>query len=148
MAIYRPQRRRWPALALAAGLGLLLGVALGLAVAGSDDPDVSAAAAEARTRLTEAAGLLEVAEVEYQESVADGEVTQEAEYEGALRALERSRSRYLQARPGLIALAPQVADDLDARYGDLALNMEERAPEQGVSEAAAELIELLRGDPP
>lgn len=121
MAIYRPPKARWP-LAIAAGaVSLAIGLGIGVLI-GDDELDPGAAAAQVRSELISAAGSLEVAAVEYEESVSDGEVTRRAEYEGALDALASSEDRYGDVAPALETLAPARADDISSAYvrcGDL-----------------------------
>jgi hypothetical protein len=142
MAIYRPTRRRWP-LALAAGcLGLGAGVGVGALVA-RGSPDPVAAVRALRADLAGAAALLEVVEVEYRESVARGRVVAEAEYRGARDALERSRTRYLAARPALRVLDPAAADAIDRAYDALAALVDRRGDPGEVQAAARSLRALL-----
>jgi hypothetical protein len=145
VAIYRPPKARWP-LAVAAGLaGLLCGVVLG-AVLFSADPDPLEAAGEIKASLVAAAGSLEVAAIEYEEAVPDGEVDREPEYEGALAAFESSRERYGEVRGALDVLVPDLVDGLDASYERCGEMMTAVADAAEVEACLAELEEALKGD--
>jgi hypothetical protein len=142
VAIYRPPRPRWP-LALAAALaGVAVGFAAGVLLSRSD-PDSASLVAEVRSALSGAAGLLEVARVEYEESVVGREVANSSEYRGALGALRRSRARYATAAEVLRALNPAAAERIDRAYDGLASAMSAPAPSRLVGERLEALIELL-----
>jgi hypothetical protein len=145
VAIYRPPKPRWP-LAIVAGLvSLLIGFGIGLGV-GSRDPDPTEVASDLRADLVAAAGSLEVAEIEYTESVADGEITRQAEYEGALGAIESSEARYRQVAPALEALVPSRSDEIDALFDECGRAMRERVDPAEVTECLGELRDLLKGE--
>ena len=144
MAIYRPPKPRWP---LAVGMlvvGLLIGLALGFAL-GGDEFDAADAAAEIRTTLATASGSLEVAAIEYAEAVEDGEVQAEAEYRGAIDAVESSRTQYAEVEAALETLAPDTADEITDSYAEIENLMADVADEQEVGSALAELEDLLSG---
>lgn len=145
MAIYRPPKRRWPALVALLVLGVALGLGAGLLIA-SRAPDPAEAVAPAKRALSQAAVVLDVLEVEYSEAVSGGSVQSRSEYEGSLSALERSRDAFEEARPALEALAPQRAADIDDAYERLRELMEDEADPAEVSGAVAELEGELRGD--
>jgi hypothetical protein len=147
VAIYRPTPRRWPLAVAAALVGAGLGFALGWGLRGAGGPDLAAAAERLRSALSGAAGTLEVVEVEYRESVQDGEVVRPPEYRGARDALARSRQRYLEAREGLRVLDPEAAERADRLFADLQRLVEGRAPAEEVSTAVRELVSLLRAVP-
>jgi hypothetical protein len=142
MAIYRPPKARWPLATAAAIGGLVVGLVAGLAFAGGD-PDPIDAARAINAALNSAAGSLEVAAVEYRESVAGGEVTKQAEFEGALAALASSKSRYSGVRPALSALPVEV-EPIDELYEELESSMESRADRATVTATLEELEALLR----
>jgi hypothetical protein len=144
MAIYRPPKPRWPLAVAAFAAGALIGLALGFAL-GGDEFDATEAAAEIRTTLAAAGGILEVAGIEYAEAVQDGEVQAEAEYRGALDALENSRERYTEVEPALETLAPEKAAEISDAYGAIETMMADIADEQGVETALDELESLLTG---
>jgi hypothetical protein len=145
VAIYRPPKARWP-LAVAVGVGgVLVGLITGLAL-GSSDPDPEEAGREIKAALVSAAGSLEVAAIEYEESVADGEVTRETEYEGALGALDSSRARYDDVRPVLVSLFPSQVEPIDDLYGEIEQLMRSRSDPTHVNAALQELESILKGE--
>ena len=144
MAIYRPPKSRWPP-ALAAGLaGLVLG-ALGGALYAGEDPDPVVAAREVRAALLSAAGSLEVAAVEYEESVRDGEVVERAEYRGARDALQSSRASFEDVRAALVLLAPERAAQIGTAYDGIESMVEHLEDPAVVTEDMAELRRRLSG---
>ena len=145
MAIYRPPKPRWP---LAIGVGvisLFIGLGTGLAL-GTKKPDPTEVATDLRRGLVAAAGSLEVAEVEYTESVSNGEITRQAEYEGALGAIESSRDRYREVAPAVEAVVPSRSEEIEARYEECAGAMRDRAAPTEVTQCLAELRDLLEGE--
>lgn len=145
VAIYRPPKARWP-LAVAFGIGgVLIGLVVGLAL-GRTDPDPEEAGREIRAALVSAAGSLEVAAIEYEESVSDGEVTREAEYEGALGALNSSRARYDEVRPVLVSLFPSLVEPIDDLYGEIEQSMRSRRDPAQVSAELQRLESILKGE--
>jgi hypothetical protein len=145
VAIYRPPKARWP-LAVAFGVGgVLVGLITGLALR-SSDPDPEEAGREIKAALVSAAGSLEVAAIEYEESVADGEVTRETEYEGALSALDSSRARYGDVRPVLVFLFPSQVEPIDDLYGEIEQLMRSRSDPTQVNAALQELESILKGE--
>jgi len=144
VAIYRPPKPRWP-LAVAAFLGgLILGALVAFLLQG--DPDPAAIAADVDAELAAAAASLEVVAVEYEESVEEGEVVQEAEFRGAESALASSRTRYEAVAAAVETLAPERAAAIDGAYVDAEGLMNERASAEELSDVLADLEELLRGD--
>lgn len=145
MAIYRPPRPRWP---LAAGVGvacLLVGSAVGLALGGRP-PDPEEVARDLRSDLVAAAGSLEVAEIEYAESVSGGEVTREAEYEGALDAIASSQARYEEVAPAVASVAPSRAEEIAVLYDQCEGLMRDRARPRVVGPCFDDLRGLLTGE--
>lgn len=126
-------------------LSLLIGFGIGFALGGRD-PEPQDVAADLRADLVAAAGSLEVAEIEYQESVSEGEVTRRAEYEGALGAIDSSRSTYREVEPAIAALVSDRADEISALYDQCASAMRERADATEVTGCLTELRELLKGE--
>jgi hypothetical protein len=135
-------------LALAFGFGGgVAGLITGLALASSDTTPQEAGQ-EIRTALVSAAGSLEVAAIEYDESVSDGEITKEAEYEGALGALDSSRSRYDDVRPILVSLFPSQVEPIDELYGKIERLMRSRSDPVQVGMLLKELESVLKGEAP
>lgn len=143
MAIYRPAKARWPTALAAAIVGLLVGLLVGYLAFGRAEPDPAEALRELDATLTGAAGVLEVAEIEYAESVEDGEVVREPEYQGALDALERSRTRYEEVKGALESVAPDATARLDAAYDELESAMSARAPDDEIADLIDRLTALL-----
>ena len=144
MAIYRPPKSRWPLAAATLVAGLALGFALGLAL-GGDDFDAGSAGEEIQTRLTAAAGSLEVVGIEYAEAVEDGEVVAEPEYQGARDALDSSRSAYAEVEPAVDAIASDRADEIASAYDQVEDLMDDVADEDEVEAALGDLESLLTG---
>jgi hypothetical protein len=141
VAIYRPSKPRWPALLGAAVIGLLIGLGAGILL--RPDPDPVAVARDLRADLDGAAGLLEVAQVEYEESVSGSRVTSPREYRAAGAALSRSRNRFGDARPALEALSDPAAKAIDAGYDRTQALMDEPAPPARIEAALRRLARLL-----
>jgi hypothetical protein len=145
VAIYRPPKPRWPA-ALGAGLVCLaLGFGIGYLV-GDRPPDPADSVRALRTSLLAAAASLDVAAVEYEESVVDGEIVRRPEYEGALAALRSSRRKFAEVRDPVAALAPERVDPIDSLYTEVEGLMERRAPAEEVAAALTDLQALLEGE--
>jgi hypothetical protein len=141
VAIYRPSKPRWPALLGAAVIGLLLGLGAGFLL--RTVPDPVEVARDLRADLDGAAGLLEVAQVEYEESVSGSRVTDPREYRAARAALSRSRDRFGDVRPALEALSDPVVGAIDAGYDRTQDLMAEPAQPSRVREALERLAGLL-----
>ena len=124
-------------------VGLLAGLALG-----SGEADPAEAALDLKAELVAAAGALEVAGIEYQESVSGGEVTRQEEYEGALSAVASARERYAAVRPALASLVPSLATEIDQGFDDCEQLMEDAADPSQVTAELGELEGLLKGDVP
>ncbi len=127
--------------------GVLVGLVTGLALA-SSDPNPQEAGQEIKAALVSVAGSLEVAAIEYEESVSDGEVTKEAEYEGALSALDSSRTRYGEVRPVLVSLFPSQVEPIDDLYGEIEQLMRSRSDPARVTAGLQELESILKGEAP
>jgi hypothetical protein len=144
MAIYRPQRPRWR-LATAVGLvGLGVGLLVGWGLL-APDPDPAEVLGKVRASLASAASTLEVVGIEYAESVEDGQVVASPEYQGARDALESSRARYDEARPGVATVSAENASAIDDAYDRLVAVMDARAPAEEISGHVRELREMLTG---
>ena len=144
MAIYRPPKPRWPLAAGAGFVALLIGLGIGLAVGGRD-PEPADVAGDLRADLVAAMGSLEVAEIEYTESVSNGEVVRQAEYEGALGAIDSSESRYREVAPAIESLVPSRAQEIEDLYGECSNAMRERVDPAELRECLDELRALLEG---
>jgi hypothetical protein len=127
--------------------GVVIGLITGLALGGSD-PDPEEAGREIKAALVSAAGSLEVAAIEYEESVSDGEVTREAEYDGALSALDSSRARYDEVRPVLVSLFPSQVVPIDDLYDEIEQLMRSRIEPARVTAELQELESILKGEVP
>ncbi len=139
MAIYKPPPSRWR-VSLATGVvGLLIGLGVGAFFLGRSDPNPTEAIRSIRTELTGVAGVLEVLEVEYRESVRDGKVVSDAEYQGAQDALERARSRFAGVRETLRAIDPERVEDIHGKFDDLRALLAGHAPASDVSSVVREL---------
>jgi hypothetical protein len=145
VAIYRPRRRPWKVAVASVILGAVAGLILGWAIWGRAEPDPVEAAMEIRSSLASAAGTLEVVEVEYSESVEDGDVVSTPEYEGARDALARSRARYREVAAAVSALTPEGARRIEELYAELERSVDGPVPEEAVSELVTELREALDG---
>jgi hypothetical protein len=144
LAIYRPPKARWP---LAIGVGivcLLIGTGIGFAFGGRE-PDPRELAGDLRADLVASAGSLEVAEIEYSESVSGGEITRQAEYDGALGAIESSEARYQEVAPAIESVVPTRSEEIGALYDDCASAMRERVDPPEVTQCLVELRDLLKG---
>jgi hypothetical protein len=124
---------------------LLIGSGIGFAV-GSREPEPSEVAGDLRADLVASAGSLEVAEIEYAESVSGGEITRRAEYDGALRAIESSEERYREVAPAIESVVPSRSEEIDTLYDDCASAMRERVDPAEVSKCLVELRALLKGE--
>lgn len=144
MAIYRPQRRRWTVAAGAAAAGLLVGLLVGWGLL-RPGPDPVGAIEEVRSALLQAAGTLEVVEIEYAESVEDGSVIASPEYEGARDALASSREQYDEVGEAVAAISPDAASAIDDAYAELERAVSDLAPPEEVSARVEELREMLTG---
>lgn len=142
MAIYRAPKPRWPLAAAALVAGLLVGIVVGIVVTG--EPTAAETAAQVRARLVGAAGSVEVAAIEYEESVANGDVTAAAEYEGALAAIASAEEAYAEVADAVAALAPERDEAITAGFAELRSTMEERQDATEVSRMAEALSELLK----
>jgi hypothetical protein len=143
MAIYKPPPSRWR-FALATGvIGLLIGLGIGAFFLGQADPDPTESIREIKTELVGVAGVLEVLEVEYRESVRDGEVENETEYQGAKDALARARTRFEEVSETLRAIDEDKVDEIDSQFDELGELIEERADADDVSSAIRRLTEAL-----
>ena len=144
MAIYRPPKPRWP-LAVAAGVGgLLVGLLIGLML-GSGDPDPAEAAQEVRTALTASAGSLEIVAIEYAESVSDGAIESQPEYDGAVAALESSHTAYEEVAGALRELAPANAAAIEQGFDDIQSLVDDLAEPGEVEGAIQDQRDLLTG---
>ena len=145
MAIYRPPKPRWPLAIATAVAGIVVGLVAGLVI-GNDEFDATESAQQIKTILISAAGSLEVAAVEYQESVVDGEVVKQTEFDGALDAVASSRSQFSEARPALESLFPAQLEPIEDLYDEVEQAMESHASPDIVAPLLERLEELLKGE--
>ena len=124
---------------------MLVGMGIGFALA-NREPQPAEVAADLRAEMLAAAGSLEVAEIEYAESVSEGDIARRSEYEGALDALASSEARYRGAAPAIEAVAPGAAGDIEGLYDECAREMRDRADPEEVSQCLGDLRGLLEGD--
>jgi hypothetical protein len=126
---------------------VIVGLVLGLTFAGDRPLDLADAARRTRQELDGAAGLLEVARIEYRESVADGQVVSEPEYRASQAAVARSRARYDAVAEVVATLDAGTASGVDRGYDELVTLMAEPADPDRVDAAATALETALRGEP-
>jgi hypothetical protein len=130
---------------VAAGIaGILIGIGIGLALGGGDDEsDPLTGVRDARSSLQRAADVLDIVTIEYAEGVENGRVASAPEYQGARRAIERSRELYADARPVLAYVDAELAIRIDHAFQRLAQEASERVPEQVVESDARALARNL-----
>lgn len=138
MAIYRPPRSPWRARVLVAAAGFLIGGLIVWALLPEGEPSPAERTASVRSELIAAEGALEIVAIEYAESVRDGAIVAQAEYDGAKAALARSRARYEAVRADLL---PEDSAEIESAYARLGRLMEQRVPND---ELGAEIEELSR----
>jgi hypothetical protein len=144
VTISRPSRPSWPRLVAIGVAGILIGIGVGVALGGGDDePDPVQGLRDARSSLGRAADVLEIVAVEYAEGVEDGRVVSAAEYDGARRAVARSRSLYGDARPVVAYASAVTATRLDHAFPRLARKVAARAPEEEVAADARRLAATM-----
>ena len=144
MAIYRPPKSRWPAALVAAAVALAAGLLLGVVIGRSDSKPLTSIPL-LRSTLVSAAGSLEVAAIEYRESVEGGRVVKEAEYEGSLGAVRSSRAKYSTVRSELQSLFQSQAAEIDQLYDEVENLVISRAPASQVASRLQKLESLLTG---
>jgi hypothetical protein len=149
VSIYKPVKARWPVALAAGGAGLFVGVAAGLIVAASRPANPVEDLRALSSSLEASAGTLEIVEVEYGESVEDGEIVQRAEYEGALSALRRSRNRYSEVEGAVEFIDRGAAQSIDSRFDRIQNMVSERADPGSVRKLlnglAADLSNVVDG---
>lgn len=91
--------------------------------------------------MADAAGLLEVAGIEYSEAV-DGATVIEAELSGAKDAVARSRELYDEVSEAVGLMDPEAADQIEAAYDETLALMDATADAAEVT-AALEALTLL-----
>jgi hypothetical protein len=125
--------------------GVIVGLVVGMALAGDEfDPVDSGERLDAI--MIEAGGSLEVAAVEYEESVADGEVTKQAEFDGALAAVASSRSKFAEVSSALTLIFPAQVEVIEDLYDDVEDAMESRADPADVTPLLEKLEAGLQGE--
>ena len=143
MAIYKPPKARWPLAVFCGVLALLVGIAIGF-VLGREDPDPAEGVRLIQQELIGAAAGLEVAGIEYSESVENGEVVNDTEYEGALAALQSSRDRFESVSAALRELAPERVQEIEVLYDEIAAEMEAQAESDAVTQMLDDLEAALK----
>ena len=121
-----------------------MGLGIGYVI-GDDEPDPAALVAQVRADMRGAAALLDVAAVEYEESVSGGSVVSEQEYEGARSAVTRSRRRYEAAGRVLDALGHQAGGSIEEGFAELERLMDPPASPARVGREIERLVALLEG---
>ena len=144
MAIYRPPKARWPLAVAAAVAGLLIGLLMGL-LAGREEFDPAESGEVINATLSSAAGSLDVAAVEYAESVAKGEVTNQAEFDGALAAVSSSRAKFSEVRPALETVFSRQIAAIEGLYDEADGSMRSHERPQTVTSLLLRLQRLLKG---
>lgn len=144
MAIYRPPKPRWRAVAMGIAIGVLLGGSVGFALGRPNEPDLAEAVGAIRGTLARAAGSIEVAAIEYEEALEDGEVVARSEYEGALAAVSSAQDSYREVRAALLQLVPAKATAIDEAFDRLVDAMRGMADPEEIARVASELEELLK----
>ncbi len=124
-------------------VGLLIG-----AIAARSEPAPAESVPLMKATLLAAAASLEVASVEYRESVQHGRVVNPTEYDGSLSALRSSRANYDEVRSALVSLFPLQVEAIDVLYGDIEEMMTSKVAPPKVDAALKELEELLAGRRP
>ncbi|HVF53355.1 MAG TPA: hypothetical protein VNC78_07065 [Actinomycetota bacterium] len=145
MAIYRPPRPRWPLAIGAAATGLVIGLLTGLAI-GNEEPSAAEGVSVMRTELAASAGSMEVASIEYEESISGGSVTEQSEYEATLVAINSSRMRFAKMEPLLESFAPDLVTQINDLYDEIATSVRQKVDPEELSPMFEELISLLKGD--
>jgi hypothetical protein len=144
MAIYRPPKQRWPAVLVAAVAGLLIGVVIGWLAFGRAEPDPQESLDQMRVAFNDAATILEIVAIEYSESVQGTEVVNRSEYDGAVEALARSRTRYREFRAAIAMVDQQSIERIDSAYEELDRLVGQPASPQVVETKTGELAALLQ----
>jgi hypothetical protein len=144
VAIYRPPRPRWPAVLVGCLAGVLVGLGIGYAI-GDDEADPEELVLQVRDDLRGVAALLDVAAVEYEESVSGGRVVSRQEYEGARSAVARARRRYEPAGQVLEGLGHEAGTSIEEGFDELRRLMEEPASPEQVGREIERLVALLEG---
>ncbi len=142
MAIYRPPKSRWP---LVLGVGVvatIVGLVAGLLV--NRDDEGASGAVQIRNALLAAAGAVEVATIEYEEAVDDGNIVSQSEYSGAQAALASGRERYQEVRDDLATVAPERAEEIDAAFEQAVSLLSDAADPSEVIPVLEELEEILK----
>jgi hypothetical protein len=144
MAIYRPPKPRWPAVLVAAVTGLLIGIVIGWLAFGRAEPDPQESLDRMRVAFNDAATTLEIVAIEYSESVDGPEVVNRSEYEGAVQALARSRTKYQEFRAAIAMVDQQSTQRIDSAYEELDRLVGEPASPEVVETKINELAALLQ----
>lgn len=123
-------------------VGILIGVVIGWAVRG-EGSDPAEAVATVRSGMAEAAGLLEVAGVEYSQAVEGTTVVEDAELSGAKDAVARSRELYDEVSEALGLIDPEAAKAIESGYDEVVALMDATADAAEVTAALEDLRALL-----
>lgn len=144
MAIYRPPKPRWRAVAMGLALGLLVGGSFGFAIGKPNEPNLDEAVGAIRAALARAAGSIEIAAIEYEEALEDGAVVARSEYEGALAAVASAQHSYRDVRDALLQLVPAKVTTIDAAFDRLVEAMRHKADPEEIARMVSELDTLLK----
>lgn len=124
----------------------MVGGLIGVVAFGGRPASLEEAALRTRAALSESAGLLEIASIEYVEAVSSsGTVLSDPEYQGSLGALDRARARYAGVAAAVGAFDPAQAADIHALLSSLDELMRRPAPPPDVQDAIDQLSVVLRG---
>ena len=147
MSVYRdPANRRGRRLLIVAVVAALLVGALGgflLAKATEDEPTLADQVSDVQSELQPAISALELVPGHYEQGVRDGEVVEEAQYEGARSQAAAAADILAGVAPDLDAVTPAGASAAEEAIASLQQQIEELASLEDVTLAARTAEEAL-----